>query len=93
MNIHGINSAQPTTAIRPETSVKRSAVAQQNLVGRDEMNISAQRGAQRVANANFDASEIRMDLVNRVRAEIAAGTYYSDEKLEIAFTRMFESFE
>ena len=41
-------------------------------------------------NANAD---IRLDLVNRVRAEIAAGTYYTDEKFEIALSRMFDSFE
>ena len=36
---------------------------------------------------------IRVDLVNRVRAEIAAGTYYSDEKFEKALDRLFASFE
>jgi hypothetical protein len=36
---------------------------------------------------------IRHDLVERVRREIAAGTYDTDEKLEIALLRLFEGLE
>ena len=53
------------------------------------MNVSVAREANAATNAN---SDIRLDLVNRVRAEIAAGTYYTDEKFEIALSRMFDSF-
>jgi hypothetical protein len=38
-------------------------------------------------------SGIRLDLVNRVRAEIAAGTYDTPEKWEIALDRLLERLE
>jgi anti-sigma28 factor (negative regulator of flagellin synthesis) len=66
-----------------------------NVAQRDEMQISTQQteAAQSANAAAFNASDIRLDLVNRIRSEIAAGTYYSDEKFEIALGRMFDSFE
>ena len=64
--------------------------AARNAVNRDEMNVGVTKEVATNANSNAD---IRLDLVNRVRAEIAAGTYYSDEKFEIALNRMFASFE
>jgi hypothetical protein len=35
-----------------------------------------------------DTSEVRQDLVDRVRAEIAAGTYDTEEKWEAALDRL-----
>lgn len=97
MNIYGIHSAQGVAAPRRAEMLKRETgvEAKSNVAQRDEMQISAQQTeAARGANAAaFDASEIRLDLVNRIRSEIAAGTYYSDEKFEIALGRMFDSFE
>ena len=40
-----------------------------------------------------DTSEIRADLVARVRREIAAGTYDTPEKLALALDRLFHSLE
>jgi hypothetical protein len=37
-----------------------------------------------------DDDEIRLDLVRRVRAEIAAGTYDTPEKWEVALDRLCE---
>jgi negative regulator of flagellin synthesis FlgM len=34
--------------------------------------------------------DIRSDLVARIRAEIAAGTYETEEKLEIALERLLD---
>ena len=39
------------------------------------------------------SSEIRADLVARVRREIAAGTYETEEKWEIALDRLMERLE
>lgn len=89
MNIHGINGTQGVAPIR-QTGATRKNNAARSAVNRDEMNVAAAKETASTAGAN---SEIRLDLVNRVRAEIAAGTYYSDEKFEIALNRMFASFE
>lgn len=94
MNIYGIHGAQGVSAPRQVDLPKRGDVAEtrSNVAARDEMEISANRAgeARGVEGANFEEAEIRFDLVNRVRAEIAAGTYYSDEKFEIALARMFQ---
>jgi anti-sigma28 factor (negative regulator of flagellin synthesis) len=97
MNIYGIHGTQGVSAPRRAEMLKRETGVEtkSNVAQRDEMQISAQQAeAAQGANATtFNASEIRLDLVNRIRSEIAAGTYYSDEKFEIALNRMFDSFE
>jgi anti-sigma28 factor (negative regulator of flagellin synthesis) len=97
MNIYGIHGTQGVAAPRRAEMLKRETGVEtkSNVAQRDEMQISTQQ-AEAAQNANaaaFNASEIRLDLVNRIRSEIAAGTYYSDEKFEIALNRMFDSFE
>jgi anti-sigma28 factor (negative regulator of flagellin synthesis) len=41
-----------------------------------------------VTTTNTDTTKIRFDLVNRIKAEIAAGTYDTPEKMDIAIERM-----
>ena len=90
MNIHGINGTQGVAPIRQPGAIRKNDAARRAANPRDEMNVSVARKTTAATNAN---SDIRLDLVNRVRAEIAAGTYYTDEKFEIALSRMFDSFE
>lgn len=92
MNINRINAAQAASSVRSTATVKRNADAQRPAAPRDEMNVSAARELGG-ANASNSISDVRFDLVNRIRAEIEAGTYYSDEKFQIAIDRMFDSFE
>jgi anti-sigma28 factor (negative regulator of flagellin synthesis) len=40
-----------------------------------------------------ESENIREELVARIRAEIAQGSYDTEEKLEIAFQRMLEDVE
>lgn len=90
MNIYGINGMRGVAPVRRAGVAEQNKATQRATSTRDEMNVSSTRETTANANAN---SDIRVDLVNRVRAEIAAGTYYTDEKFEIALNRMFESFE
>jgi|YNPMSStandDraft_1061717.scaffolds.fasta_scaffold161393_1 negative regulator of flagellin synthesis FlgM len=53
----------------------------------DELQIS--EAAQRLFDAQ-EVSEIRWDRVREIRAQIAAGTYETPEKLEIALRRLLE---
>jgi flagellar biosynthesis anti-sigma factor FlgM len=41
-----------------------------------------------LAKTNTESPKIRFDLVNRIRSEIAAGTYDTPEKMDIALERM-----
>ena len=40
------------------------------------------------ANSNTGSTKIRFDLVNRIKAEIASGTYDTPDKMDIALERM-----
>lgn len=37
-----------------------------------------------------EAGDVRQDLVNRIRSEIAAGTYETPDKLDVALDRMLD---
>ena len=41
-----------------------------------------------VVKPNTESTKIRFDLVNRIKAEITAGTYDTPEKMDIALERM-----
>jgi anti-sigma28 factor (negative regulator of flagellin synthesis) len=41
-----------------------------------------------VSQAGTGSTKIRFDLVNRIKAEIAAGTYDTPDKMDIALERM-----
>jgi hypothetical protein len=51
---------------------------------------STLEGAVATVSDVADEDEIRLDLVSRVRAEIAAGTYDTPEKWEVALGRLLE---
>lgn len=53
----------------------------------DELQLS--EAAQRLADIQ-ESQSIRWDRVRQIRAEIAAGTYETPEKLEIALRRLLE---
>ena len=58
---------------------------------RDEISFSPEaQSFSEIASVSQSASSAapRLDLINRVRAEIAAGTYDSDDKFEAALSRM-----
>lgn len=61
----------------------------QNRIG--DQPLSADQRRQLAARRRQEAAPIRWDLVERVRAEIAAGVYETEEKLEIAIERMSHS--
>jgi negative regulator of flagellin synthesis FlgM len=56
----------------------------------DQLDISQE--AQALSQAR-QSTDIRQDLVSRVKAEIAAGTYDTDEKFEIALDRLLNEIE
>jgi hypothetical protein len=56
---------------------------------------AVRNGSGRLSRLSPDspAEEIRIDLVERVRAEIAAGTYETPDKWEEALDRLFDRLE
>lgn len=41
-----------------------------------------------ISKTNTESQKIRFDLVNRIKSEIAAGTYDTPDKMDIALERM-----
>ncbi len=97
MNINGVNGMNGlngVSSVSRTSAVKKNSGASNGMkaVANDQMDISGQNRTSDVKSLSLNPSEVRVDLVNRVRSEIAAGTYYSDAKLEAAMNKMFESF-
>jgi len=90
---HIIHGSQGITAPHQAGMFKKANTTEvkPGVVSRDEVEISSK--AQRMTESRevagtMDNSDIRLDLVNRIRAEIANGTYETPEKLEIAMERL-----
>ena len=94
MSIYGVNGMNGVSAASQTSAVKRNNGSEANAksIARDEMEISAQNRSEATSSLSLNPNEVRVDLVNRVRAQIAAGTYYTDEKFQAAMNRMFDSF-
>lgn len=78
----------------PYTKTSTDSLRTQPVAQRDEISFSEE--AKSLSEVNVSASSStavpRFDLINRVRAEIAAGTYDTPEKMDVALERMLSSF-
>lgn len=84
MQIHGANHVHgPHNLSGPHSphSAKGPASRPQAV---DQLDISAE------AAAASQAGEVRTDLVNRIKGEIAAGTYETADKLDSALSRLLD---
>ncbi len=93
MQIQGtgrIHGPQPTNAPHqnqpPKPAAPPPSAGSQEI---DQLDISPK--ADMVSRIR-DLPDIRHDLVARIRGEIEAGTYETDEKLEVALGRMLDEF-
>lgn len=77
-SIHGIQGVKGPHSTNRATGTKSS---QSTSGPADQLDISP--AAEAAAQA-AESGEIRSDLVNRIRGEIAAGTYETPEKLDAA---------
>jgi len=85
---HGINAPHaPFRGQAADGAAKTPAVGDSVTISpAAEAAIHAAEGA---AQAN-QSGGIRQDLVNQIRAEIAAGTYETPEKLDVALDRLLD---
>ena len=84
-----INGIKPTGAPRPvpPAAPSKASKAQPSSQPRDTVEISPEA---QIRSHLADMPAERADLVARVRAEIEAGTYETDEKLNIAIDRLMD---
>jgi anti-sigma28 factor (negative regulator of flagellin synthesis) len=93
MDITNLSHIQPSQNIQ---GVKRPPAGQSNAESvrpmasqKDTVSFSAEAlRLSDVAKTNTESSKIRFDLVNRIKSEIAAGTYDTPDKMDIALERM-----
>lgn len=86
-NIHGIQPPVAPQPIEPTDAIARNQQITESLKISDTVEISA---AAKLAAKVQEIPDVRVDLVERVKAEIAAGAYETPERLEIAVEKLME---
>jgi negative regulator of flagellin synthesis FlgM len=89
MHIYGpahLHGAQPINSPHNARTSKPSAPSPAGQI-QDELDIS---DAARLIERAKDVPEIRRDVVDRIRAQIAEGTYETRDKLDIALDRLLD---
>lgn len=81
-----VHGAQPINAPHRAYNSQPSAPAASSR-GADELDISPQAD---MASRVREMPDIRADKVANIKAQIANGTYETDEKLDIALSRLFD---
>lgn len=87
--MHGVQSLQGP---HRNTSVQGTTQQTQGNHGlQDEVRFSdeAMKLSESKSGEESSVAGVRFDLVNRIKAEIAAGTYETADKMDIALDRMF----
>ena len=89
MHIYGPAHLHGPQPIGPPHTSRASKPAEPGHPGpiQDELEISE---AGRLVDRLHELPEVRQHRVNEIRAQIAAGTYETDEKLEIALGRLLD---
>jgi len=90
INLSNIQSAQSIQGLQRLSSGQGSAEPTRPTASQGD-SISFSEEALRLSDAvktNTDSTKIRFDLVNRIKAEINAGTYDTPDKMDIALERM-----
>lgn len=90
MDVRGIGSVPGNGPVRPTTNppVTRETTVAKPQFPRDELQISAAGKMLEQASQN---SDVRQERLAQIKAAIENGTYDTDEKLEAALGRMFDS--
>ena len=93
MNIYGTQFVHGSHALSgPHSPKSHQTSAPQQLQAKDQVTLSsAAQQANQTTETSASNGEIRLDLVNRLRMEIATGTYETPEKLDTAFEKMLVS--
>ncbi len=89
MQIYGpahLHGAQPISSPHSSRITNRPSVSEASSI-RDELQLS---DAGQLIDKVRDLPEIRQDRVDQIRAQIASGTYETEEKLDIAVGRLLD---
>jgi len=87
MNVNGIGPTPPAKPIEPVAAVPEPIAAPPPQAISDTVEIS---NVAALASKIVDIPDIRTELVQRVKTELAAGTYETPERIEIAVNRLMD---
>ena len=90
MQIEGINQAHGVQQVKPSPHFNNKPAQtepQQRTQGPDELQISPEAD---LISRTRDVPEIRADRVAEIRAQIESGQYETQEKLDIAVSRLLD---
>jgi anti-sigma28 factor (negative regulator of flagellin synthesis) len=87
MNVNGIQPAVPANAVDAAGAVNNAQPVTDPNAAPDVVEIST---AARLSSKVADVPEVRTDLIERVKAEIAAGTYETPERLDATADRLLK---
>jgi negative regulator of flagellin synthesis FlgM len=89
MQVYGpahLHGAQPISSPHGSRLSRPSAPTQPGQI-QDELDIS---DAARLMEQANQASEVRQDVVDRIRGQIADGTYETQDKMDVALDRLLD---
>ena len=88
-NVNGVHPAMAPKAVEPvaPSAALNPATQPQNISDTVEISDVA-----KLAAKIQDIPDVRTELVQRVKAELAAGTYETPEKIDIAAERLMDEF-
>ena len=84
-SVEGTQSVQPTDGMN-ETR-QTNEIASNPAAGADEISISQEAN---LLSKVGDIPDIRQERVDQIRAEIASGAYETEEKIDIAVSRLLD---
>jgi len=88
-NIHGI---QPPVGPQPVDALEAAVAKAPEVQPADVADVVEISDVARLAARLQEVPEVRAELVQRVKDEIAAGTYETSERIEITVDRLMEEF-
>ena len=90
MQIHGLGTVHGPQQLKaphtPQPSQPATGAVSDNI-HIDQLDISPEADALSRAR---EASDVRQDRVNEIRQQIASGTYETEEKLDLALSRLLD---
>jgi len=89
MYVNGVNPTTPPQTVEPVTSVVRDGGSSALPPTGDVVEIST---VAKLAAQVQDVPSVRADLVARVKAEIEAGAYETQERIDLAIERLMQEF-
>jgi negative regulator of flagellin synthesis FlgM len=89
MHIHGTTHVHGPQGVNAPHFTQRAQPSQQTPSAKAADRVDISPAAEAVVQA-AESGQIRQDLVNSIRAQIAAGTYETPAKLDAALDRMLD---